>query len=260
MLAEIMAEQTKIQDRIAKQFKQGHVVLFVGPECCKSSGLPDNKQLLEKIQQEFEKRDMLTKHDRNQIAAWFENVENYPRVAKLFKDKSSDFYHLAMVNVFDPHPDEKRLVPPTYFSFFNNLHLTQIITTNFDTLIERSLPTELWRSCTWKDPESLAYYFKANRPLIFHLYGRIGYSGTLVHTLDEYKSFHGQEGDAARSILQELFKLNTVLFIGYKLDDPVLSWIKELTHNKWNFKPEYYISTTDNGLDKMVCRLALLKY
>jgi hypothetical protein len=236
-----MTDQINIPERLIDRFRQGRVALFVGAGCCRSAGLPGWRLLLEKIQKEFEEQHILTDQDKRQIKAWLKKVEDYPRIAKLFKSKSPKLYRETMLSIFDPDPTKARLIPPEYFKSFSSLPLTEIITTNFDSLIENSLPAGDWKSLTWQDNEDFPRYLSNPRPLVFHIHGRINRFGTLVHTLDEYSSLQGTDGDTARKFLQRIFEQNTILIAGYGLSDPVIRWTQEILNNEWNLEPDWYI-------------------
>ena len=101
-----------------------------------------------------------------------------------------------------------------------------IITTNFDSLMERALEAER------KNPQVESYVRRADKkdlrpgteeePLVYKLHGSIDQIDTLIATEDDVIDFAAcllQDNPSLPSLIGKLFETNTLLFVGYGLRD-----------------------------------------
>ncbi len=241
------ASSEEIPQELVERARAGRLVLFVGAGCCRSAGLPGWEDLLRRIEQRAEGEHLLSQDDRGRLKAWFRKVDDYPRIAKLFKDRFPARYRDWMQDIFDPSsPAAPPLLSPAYFRLLRQLPLTRVLTTNFDQLLEDALQPG-WTSLTWQDVDELPRFLRSERRLIFHVHGRADRFGTLVHTFDEYRALAGPEGREARGFLQRIFESSSVLVAGYRLGDPVIRWLQDQLLSDWNLDPDWYALAPDPG-------------
>jgi hypothetical protein len=233
---------------IVERFKDKKVTLFIGPQCAESAGFPSQAASQEKMLKKL--RPKLKKDDEKKIRAWLKQPDGYQRVAEYFKQQFANDYRDFMQEIFSSDHGFKASRSPSYFAYLGNLPLKYIVTTNLDKLLEDSLPSD-WESLTWRDKEDLDHILHSNRSLLLHLLGRADRFGTIVHALSDYKKLLRQgEGLEARDLLSTLFKTTTIVLVGYKLDDPMLSWLEKYILNENNVTPDWHLLLTHPTLEQ----------
>ncbi len=239
------ASSSEIPEQLVERARTGRVAIFVGAGCCRSAGLPGWEELLRRLERRAEAEHLLNREDEGRLKAWFRKADDFPRIAKLFKDRFPGRYRDWMQDIFDPSaPAAPLLRPPAYFYLLRSLPLTRVLTTNFDQLLEDALQPG-WTSLTWQDADELPRFLRSDRRLIFHAHGRADRFGTLVHTLDEYQELSGNAGREAREFLLRIFESSTVLFLGYRLGDPVIRWLQDRLRSDWDLEPDWYALSPD---------------
>jgi hypothetical protein len=164
-------QEIELPPDLAARFREGRVILFIGAGCCRSAGLPGWEELLRRIAERLSTEHLLSQSDEGQLRGWFKKVEDYPRIAELFKSRFPQKYREVMQETFNPDAKARPLLPPRYFTCFRDLPVTNILTTNFDALIEDALGSA-WNSLTWQDEDEIPRYLRESRRLIFHIHGR----------------------------------------------------------------------------------------
>jgi hypothetical protein len=225
---------------LIRRFRDGRVTLFVGAGCCRSAGLPDWEGLLRGIERRLNEEHHLSPGDLGTLRTWFKRVDDYPRIAELFKQRAPHRYKELMQETFDPGMRSPAFIPPQYFYLFRQLPITRVLTTNFDKLLEDALGLK-WGSLTWQEEDELPRYLRDPKlGLIFHVHGRADRSGTLVHAHTEYQLFMGPAGLQTREFLTRVFETDTVLAIGYRLGDPVIRWLHDQLRSSWGIDPNWF--------------------
>jgi tetratricopeptide (TPR) repeat protein len=231
---------------IVEGFKNQQVTLFIGPQCAESAGFLPQAALQEKILKEL--RPKFDKKDEKEVKNWLKKVK-YKHIAEKAKRKFTNDYCYFIQETFNPDQRFKALQPPSYFAYLGNLPLKYIVTTNLDKLLEDSLPSH-WESFTWQDKEDFAQILRHDHPLLLHLLGRADRFETVVYALYDYKRLLVKnEGTAARNFLLDIFRMTTVLFVGYELNDPILLWLKQFVFDK-DFIPEWHILLTNPTIEQ----------
>ncbi|HSS78430.1 MAG TPA: SIR2 family protein, partial [Thermoanaerobaculia bacterium] len=183
---------------------------------------------------------MLSSGDLGSLRAWFKRVDDFPRIAELFKLRSPQRYRDLMQEIFDPGTRSPLFKPPKYFHLFRQLPITRFLTTNFDKLLEDALGLR-WGSLTWQDQDELPRYLRDPQlGFILHVHGKADRFGTLVHAQSEYQDLGGPNGLQAREFLNRIFEMDTVLAIGYRLGDPVIRWLHDQLRSDWGIDPNWF--------------------
>ena len=145
-----------------------------------------------------------------------------------------------MQGIFDPPRAPANRKPPRYFHYLPTLHVTTVVTTNFDCLLEDALTAHRFSGLTWHDTEEFERFLRDQRPLVFHLHGIASRFGTLVHTFDEYRELQGPTGRQALDFLGQIIERDTLLFIGYSLSDSEIQFVADQFHQNWKRRPDWY--------------------
>jgi len=190
------------------------------------------------------------RQQQRQIRSWLKRIDDYPRIAEFLRNHSPERYGQLMQDTFDPDPRKNRLRVPRYLARLSHFQLSRILTTNFDRVLELALGPD-WDSLTWQDGQDLVRYLQYERCLILHVHGRVNRFGTLVHTREEYERFKGTEGKQVRDFLQRIFETYTVLFMGYRMGDPVIRWLHDQIQADWDIRPDWYALMPNPSPDDM---------
>ena len=195
---------------LAEELAKGKLVVFVGAGVSKNSGLPDWKELIKDYAEyrgikEFSSKQFLTIPE--------EVFERYG---------SSKYYEIVGKILF------RKYFPNSIHRILDEMDLTYIITTNYDTLIEDQIKK---LQIVSKD-EDLPYT-NSNRMLI-KMHGDFE-NKNIVLKKSDYDNYE-KNFQLISTLVKGLFTTNTVLFIGYSYSDTnvqqIMNWIKEILKEK----------------------------
>ena len=191
---------------LAEELAKGKLVVFVGAGVSKNSGLPDWKELIKDYAEyrgikEFSSKQFLTIPE--------EVFERYG---------SSKYYEIVGKILF------RKYFPNSIHRILDEMDLTYIITTNYDTLIEDQIKK---LQIVSKD-EDLPYT-NSNRMLI-KMHGDFK-NKNIVLKKSDYDNYE-KKFPLISTLIKGLFTTNTILFIGYSYNDvnvqQIMNWIKEI--------------------------------
>ena len=191
---------------LAEELAKGKLVVFVGAGVSKNSGLPDWKELIKDYAEyrgikEFSSKQFLTIPE--------EVFERYG---------SSKYYEIVGKILF------RKYFPNSIHRILDEMDLTYIITTNYDTLIEDQIKK---LQIVSKD-EDLPYT-NSNRMLI-KMHGDFK-NKNIVLKKSDYDNYE-KNFQLISTLVKGLFTTNTILFIGYSYNDTnvqqIMNWIKDI--------------------------------
>ena len=191
---------------LAEELAKGKLVVFVGAGVSKNSGLPDWKELIKDYAEyrgikEFSSKQFLTIPE--------EVFERYG---------SSKYYEIVGKILF------RKYFPNSIHRILDEMDLTYIVTTNYDTLIEDQIKK---LQIVSKD-EDLPYT-NSNRMLI-KMHGDFK-NKNIVLKKSDYDNYE-KNFPLISTLIKGLFTTNTVLFIGYSYNDTnvqqIMNWIKDI--------------------------------
>ena len=191
---------------LAEELEKGKLVVFVGAGVSKNSGLPEWKELIK----DYADYKGIDKFTSKQFLTIPEEV--FERYGSL------KYYEIA----------EKRFsgkyFPNSIHRILDEMDLTYIITTNYDTLIEDQIKN---LQIVSKD-EDLPYT-NSNRMLI-KMHGDFK-NKNIVLKKSDYDNYE-KNFPLISTLIKGLFTTNTVLFIGYSYNDTnvqqIMNWIKDI--------------------------------
>ena len=191
---------------LAEELGKGKLVVFVGAGVSKNSGLPEWKELIK----DYADYKGIDKFTSKQFLTIPEEV--FERYGSL------KYYEIA----------EKRFTgkyfPNSIHRILDEMDLTYIITTNYDTLIEDQIKN---LQIVSKD-EDLPYT-NSNRMLI-KMHGDFK-NKNIVLKKSDYDNYE-KNFPLISTLIKGLFTTNTVLFIGYSYNDTnvqqIMNWIKDI--------------------------------
>ena len=195
---------------LAEELEKGKLIVFVGAGVSKNSGLPEWKELIKDYAEyrgikEFTSKEYLTIPE--EVFERYGSLKYYEIAEKRFSGK---------------------YVPNSIHRILDEMDLTYIITTNYDTLIEDEIKN---LQIVSKD-EDLPYT-NSNRMLI-KMHGDFKNKNIVLKKSDYDK--YEKNFQLISTLVKGLFTTNTVLFIGYSYSDTnvqqIMNWIKEILKEK----------------------------
>jgi len=191
---------------LAEELEKGKLIVFVGAGVSKNSGLPDWKELIKDYAEyrgikEFTSKEYLTIPE--EVFERYGSLKYYEIAEKRFSGK---------------------YFPNSIHRILDEMDLTYIITTNYDTLIEDQIKN---LQIVSKD-EDLPYT-NSNRMLI-KMHGDFK-NKNIVLKKSDYDNYE-KNFPLISTLIKGLFTTNTVLFIGYSYNDTnvqqIMNWIKDI--------------------------------
>jgi len=136
---------------------------------------------------------------------------------------------------------------------FASLPFKQVITTNFDFLLERAYEAVGKSYLPVIDEDMLNFSPSSDDIKLIKMHGDLHHPNLLVVTEDDYDGFSVNREGMFMSITS-LLLYNTILFIGYSVDDPdfrqMWSWVKK--YSKGIRRPAYalIVDATSSRIDE----------
>lgn len=204
--------------------------LYIGAGVSEGAGLPGWPKLLEQLIELAKDRANLSEERAEEFRKLAPNPTRYLMLAQELKDIMPAEMPEHIKKVFD----DKTIQPtPTHEAILDIDHKF-IITTNYDTLIEKAyvrktgdFPTVL----SYTQASTINYNIVAGEPFILKAHGDArGAPQDIVITEKDYRNIiYNQRG--YQSVLQLMFSFYNVLFIGTSLNDPELNLLLGFIHN-----------------------------
>lgn len=185
---------------IKKAIKDDKLVLFVGAGISMESGLPSWNDIIGVFLNELN----IEKDSRNL---------DYLKIAQMYKDEYGSQQYLERINeIFSIH---KNAIPNHYHNLIAKINPKHVITTNYDSLLERSLNSGIKKYEVIIEDKDIPYSLGNN--YIIKMHGDL--STDFVFKEEDYLNYE-ENYRMISSIIKSIISNNTVLFIGYSLSDP----------------------------------------
>jgi len=220
-------------DVLAEELDRGKLVVFVGAGISMGSGLPSWSKLVEKYS------DRLNLGDRKEDKEY--TSEEMLIIPEIFHEKFGKIkYYEVLDEIFG-----KKMKPNKIHEKLDNLSPNYIITTNYDSLVEDQLNETYTYDVIVKE-EELAY--SQSNKMIIKMHGDLK-SKNIVLKKSDYDNYE-KERPLITTFVKSLFTTNTVLFIGYSLNDlnvkGIMNWISEIL--KDDFRRVYLADLSEPNL------------
>lgn len=220
--------------------------LFVGAGFSMKAGFPSwtalLKELIEKVKDETETPDGKV-DELNNLA---ENPAKYLLVAEELKDLLPSEMHKYIKSRFD----NKTIEPTSLHKKLFDIHNNFIVTTNYDTLLEKAFVNTKrdWPTVyTYKDASSMNYNLYEKEYFILKAHGDASRAPKdIILTEKDYRNvIYNERG--YQSILQVMFSMSTILFLGVSLNDPEINLLLGFVHHIFHGgSPEHYALMPSN--------------
>ena len=189
------------------------LVLWVGAGASRWCGYPGWEELANIFHSRFLKTER--SYDKEQGLNCL-SAKDFPAVFQLCKESNRDLYNLLLVNSFG-----LARKTPVYERFIDLLNLVtplQILTTNVDEVLEKSLPRTI--TVQRSDVERVSDLIVSKAPFVCKVHGTISSIETSVFSTADYKVL--LEDSRCLELVEFLFSNCCVVFLGYGLSDDYL--------------------------------------
>ncbi|MCE3201656.1 SIR2 family protein [Paenibacillus sonchi] len=220
--------------------KNNKLILFIGSGLTKPLGLPNWKELI------IEFLTVLSSQEGSDYEKYkwlLQGIElGLPNISlseidllEFIKEEKKTIYEV-LASKIDVEFDEKKLVIHNMLGSISS----KIITTNYDKALETALH---FRKITQDND-----FYLANVPdsYIMKIHGSIEIPSKCVLFKQDYESLY-QESSAAIQRLRALISDNTILFIGFSLNDPYIRYQFDFINSVYNnLGTKHFLLTTEN--------------
>jgi hypothetical protein len=185
--------------------RAGECVVFVGAGLSRGAGLLDWADLIKRLNDELQVPDH-DRHDFLDLAQWYRERFGPARLAAVIREA----FH---------HPNRPGSLPTLAHYLLLGLPVRQVLTTNYDDLIERALAALKRYPVTVVRQEDVARTGHGEGVQVVKLHGDAERAEEIVLTRDDYEEFFHRR-PAMALLLEGLLLTRTFFFVGYGLRDP----------------------------------------
>lgn len=229
----------EIQQQLKKRIQQNNLVVFVGAGVSISSGLPNWNNLVEKILEKLEyKDDKVTKYKAALKDELFTPIEILKKI--------SDYKEEAIEILYEEIKKHDSAVPNSIHYKIGKL-TNKIITTNYDTLLEKALPK--FEKISYTNKYKIAKLSEIES-YIFKIHGDIDEPHKCILFHEDYESLYSSNEETSVFELKKIISDKSILFIGFGLNDPYVNFVFKYINELYSgFSPEHFLITTNRNFD-----------
>jgi hypothetical protein len=220
----------KIPPKLIESYKNKSFGIYIGAGMSRASGLPDWGTFLNNLIDYARANNSVTDAKRDELKALNKDSANYLLLAEELKDILASDLPKYIKQKFD----DKSLKPSDTLCKIVKLNYKFIITTNYDTLIEKAYAkvfSDIPNPLTYKNASAINYNILTNEPFILKAHGDAkSAANEVILTEKDYRNIIFKE-KGYQSVLHVLFSTCNVLFLGASLKDPELKLMLSYIHN-----------------------------
>lgn len=227
------------KENLFELIRNEEVIIWAGAGMSLNSGYPSGKELCNLLY------DNLTDSEKK----LFENNYNLLDISEqIFRIKGHNRNYIikTLKEVFDKEPENIK----THKIISEIPHFRTIITTNYDRLFEIAYKS---KGDLILSNSNLAYINK-NKTQIFKIHGDLNDPDSIIITHSDYNNFFKSNSEYSTywSVLKERLSTNSVLFLGYNLEDPNVSVVFErITDNLKSNRKECFLVAPNLPIHKV---------
>lgn len=206
-------------ERIIKYVRRGDVTLFIGAGFSIEAQAPSVRDLCNAILSQIDNTELRNTHEGDSLAD----------LSEYFVEEVCCGSRNSLIEVLHEKFDFKPAVMYDHKMMAQIPHFKNIITTNYDTLLEDSYTNKDINVV--KNDKDCAYINDQKPVTIYKVHGDFSDPDTVVITTQDYKNlFKNPRHPQMWKLISSLFIKTHVLFIGYSLEDRnVLKMIRQIT-------------------------------
>ncbi|NEM99760.1 SIR2 family protein [Pontibacter burrus] len=219
-----------IPTKLADYYKKGSFGIYIGAGLSRASGLPDWESFLNELIEYACDNNYIVQKKKKELNKLTKDPSNYLLVAEELKEILSSDLPKFIRQKFD----SKSLVPSPTLCKVVQLNHKFIVTTNYDTLIEKAYAKvyhDILNPLTYKSASAINYNILANEPFLLKAHGDAKSApNEIILTENDYRNIIFKER-GYQSVLHVLFSTCNVLFLGASLKDPEMKLLLGYIHN-----------------------------
>ncbi|WP_276360200.1 SIR2 family protein [Daejeonella sp. H1SJ63] len=242
---------SKLTNQLIEHFNKGAFGLFIGAGLSQASGLPSWKDLLLSLTSKSKDIGAINDEREKELLTLIDNPDKYLLVAEELRETLAGGFEKYIKEIFD-----KKYIPSEALLMAMDLNPRFIVTTNYDQLIEQAYITkysDVPPKFTYKNAATINYKMTNSEFFILKAHGSAddAPSEIILTEKDYRKVLYSEMG--YQSVLQAMFSMNNILFLGASLKDPELLLVLRFIHHIFHGgTPDHYafinqdeISTTE---------------
>jgi len=220
----------KIPPKLLESYRNKSFGIYIGAGMSRASGLPDWETFINNLIDYAHTNSFINDGKSDELKSLNKNSSNYLLLAEELKDILSSDLPKYIKQTFD----DKSLRPSETLCKIIQLKSKFIITTNYDTLIEKAYAkvfSDIPNPLTYKNASAINYNILTNEPFILKAHGDAkSAANEVILTEKDYRNIIFKE-KGYQSVLHVLFSTCNVLFFGASLKDPELKLMLSYIHN-----------------------------
>lgn len=236
---------------IKKAIEKNSFGLYVGAGLSMGAGLPSWEKLLSNLIDQIESMGTTSSEKIGELRSLIKDSSKYLMVAEEIREIIPTYLERYVRDVFDSNEHN----PTSAHEKLVSVKSKFVITTNYDTLIEKAFVkvhnAHYPKVFSYKDASSVNYNLWNDEYFILKSHGdaRNAPSEIVLTEKDYRKIIYQQQG--YQSILHAIFSTNTILFVGVSLNDPELLLLLGYIHNIFHGgSPTHYALLSEGSISK----------
>ena len=211
-------------EKIKEAKEDNKLVFFIGSGMSKDVGLPSWSDLIDELKQELNSKE-----------------NDFLKIAQLYFLEFGEYEYIKKVKSFFP---SEKVNPQNFHKYLIKIP-QYIITTNWDTVIEKTIDDEMALYDIVRKDEDLTNTSSIKKLIKMH--GDIEI-GNIVFKEDDYLEY-SQKFPLIENYVKSILSTNTVVFLGYSYNDINLKYITKWIQNSSKVRPPAYMIAYEE--DKM---------
>ena len=203
-------------EKIKEAKEDNKLVFFIGSGMSKDVGLPSWSDLIDELKQELNSKE-----------------NDFLKIAQLYFLEFGEYEYIKKVKSFFP---SEKVNPQNFHKYLIKIP-QYIITTNWDTVIEKTIDDEMALYDIVRKDEDLTNTSSIKKLIKMH--GDIEI-GNIVFKEDDYLEY-SQKFPLIENYVKSILSTNTVVFLGYSYNDINLKYITKWIQNSSKVRPPAYM-------------------
>lgn len=238
--------------KLSDAYKNGSFGIYVGAGLSRASGLPDWESFLVELIDFAYANSYIDESKRDELYLLSRQSSNYLLLAEELKDILASDLPKYIKQKFD----SRTLEPSSALCKIVKLKSKFIITTNYDTLIEKAYArvfSDIPNPLTYKNASAINYNILTNQPFILKAHGDAkSAANEIILTEKDYRNIIFKE-KGYQSVMHVLFSTCNILFLGASLNDPELKLMLGYIHNIFHGgSPDHFALINKNDVTATV--------
>ena len=234
---------------IKKAIDRNSFGIYVGAGISMGAGMPSWEQLLNELIDLIEGKGLVPER-----VAEMRELSKSPNKYLMIAEEIRDLIQKDLENLIRDRFEDRTKKPTSVHDIIVKLNSKFIITTNYDTLIEKAIvknyDNHFPTIYTYNDSASINYSLWNNDHFVLKAHGDAKTPKEIILTERDYRHIiHNLSG--YQSILHAIFSTNSILFVGASLSDPELLLLLGYIHNIFHGgSPTHYALISEKSITK----------